>query len=108
MANDPGRPRLRVVATVVTVGWYTERLLPRVVDVALVKHTDGVRARVASGLQGEVLEVGFGSGRNVPHLPREVTRGPPFWTCLWVSDTAQSGKPVPWSCWPWRRAPGRC
>jgi len=59
---------------VVTVGWYTDRLLPRVVDVALGKHTEGVRARVAGGLQGEVLEVGFGSGRNVPHLPREVTR----------------------------------
>ena len=46
----------------------------RFIDVALGKQTDPVRARVASGLSGEVLEVGFGSGRNVPHLPSGVTR----------------------------------
>lgn len=33
-----------------------------------------IRARVASGLEGEVLEVGFGSGLNVPHYPSGVTR----------------------------------
>jgi len=57
------------------VGWYEERVLPRVVDVALGgKAFDRLRARVASGLEGEVLEVGFGSGRNVPHYPASVTR----------------------------------
>ena len=49
--------------------------VPRVVDVALRgKQFDRVRARVASGLDGEVLEVGFGSGRNVPHYPASVRR----------------------------------
>jgi ubiquinone/menaquinone biosynthesis C-methylase UbiE len=33
-----------------------------------------VRARVASGLCGDVLEVGFGSGLNVPHYPASVHR----------------------------------
>ena len=57
------------------MGWYEERVLPRVVDVALGgKAFDRLRARVASGLEGEVLEVGFGSGRNVPHYPASVTR----------------------------------
>lgn len=56
------------------MGFYADQVLPRFIDVALGKQTDPVRARVASGLSGDVLEVGFGSGRNVPHLPASVTR----------------------------------
>jgi hypothetical protein len=33
-----------------------------------------MRARVAASLEGEVLEVGFGSGLSVPHYPAGVTR----------------------------------
>lgn len=58
----------------VPMGFYGDQVLPRFIDVALGKQTDPVRARVASGLSGEVLEVGFGSGRNIPHLPAAVTR----------------------------------
>ena len=54
--------------------FYEAQVLPRVLDVLLGRHTDPIRARVAAGLSGEVLEVGFGSGRNVPHLPAGVTR----------------------------------
>src|ERR1700690_988873 len=32
-----------------------------------------IRARTAAGLQGEVIELGFGSGLNVPYYPPEVT-----------------------------------
>jgi ubiquinone/menaquinone biosynthesis C-methylase UbiE len=57
------------------MGWYEDRVLPRVVDVALRgKQFDRVRARVAGGLDGEVLEIGFGFGRNVPHYPASVRR----------------------------------
>jgi ubiquinone/menaquinone biosynthesis C-methylase UbiE len=57
------------------VGWYVDRLLPRVTDVALRgAEFTSARARVCEGLAGEVLEVGFGSGRNVPHYPTDVTR----------------------------------
>jgi len=56
------------------MGFYAEQVLPRVIDVALGRRTDPVRARVAGDLAGEVLEVGFGSGRNVTHLPGAVTR----------------------------------
>jgi ubiquinone/menaquinone biosynthesis C-methylase UbiE len=33
-----------------------------------------IRARVAAELDGEVLEIGFGSGLNVPHYPQAITR----------------------------------
>jgi ubiquinone/menaquinone biosynthesis C-methylase UbiE len=57
------------------VGFYEARVLPRVVDVLLGgKDFARVRARVCAGLAGEVLEVGFGSGRNVPHYPAAVSR----------------------------------
>jgi ubiquinone/menaquinone biosynthesis C-methylase UbiE len=57
------------------MGFYEEQVLPRFIDVALsAKQFRELRARVASGLEGEVLEVGFGSGRNVPHYPSAVKR----------------------------------
>jgi ubiquinone/menaquinone biosynthesis C-methylase UbiE len=57
------------------VGFYQERILPRVTDVLLGgRQFATIRARVCERLDGEVLEVGFGSGRNVPHYPPRVTR----------------------------------
>jgi ubiquinone/menaquinone biosynthesis C-methylase UbiE len=57
------------------VGFYENQVLPRFVDVVLGgKQFARLRARVASELEGEVLEVGFGSGRNVPYYPASVTR----------------------------------
>lgn len=57
------------------MGFYVDRILPRITDVALSgKEFDRLRARVCAGLSGEVVEVGFGSGRNVPHYPSNVDR----------------------------------
>jgi ubiquinone/menaquinone biosynthesis C-methylase UbiE len=57
------------------VGFYVERVLPRLTNAMLGSRSLGkFRARVASGLEGEVLEIGFGSGLNVPHYPAAVTR----------------------------------
>jgi SAM-dependent methyltransferase len=56
------------------MGIYVDRVLPRLTDVMLGAGFDPIRARVCAGLEGEVLEVGFGSGRNVPHYPPSVTR----------------------------------
>jgi ubiquinone/menaquinone biosynthesis C-methylase UbiE len=57
------------------VGFYVDRVLPRVTDLALSgSESSRIRARVCAELSGDVLEVGFGSGRNVPHYPAAVTR----------------------------------
>lgn len=56
------------------MGFYSEQVLPRLTDVMLGRPMEDVRARVAAPLSGEVLEIGFGSGRNVPHLSGGVTR----------------------------------
>lgn len=56
------------------MSWYEKRVLPRIINKVLDnKHTREVRQRVAGGLSGDVLEIGFGSGLNLPHLPAAVT-----------------------------------
>jgi SAM-dependent methyltransferase len=56
------------------MGWWGEQVVPRTVDVLLGNAEVGkLRAQACAGLHGQVLEVGFGSGLNVPHYPPEVT-----------------------------------
>ena len=57
------------------MGVYGEQILPRVVNVACgLKSADPLRTRVCAGLEGEVVEIGFGSGLNIPFYPDRVTR----------------------------------
>lgn len=56
------------------MAFYRERLLPRLQDKVMSrKVTREARARVASGLGGDVVEIGFGTGLNAPHYPADVT-----------------------------------
>ncbi|HET6354924.1 class I SAM-dependent methyltransferase [Streptomyces sp.] len=56
------------------MGFYAERVLPRVVNVACgAKTAQPLRRRVCEGLKGEVVEIGFGTGHNVPFYPETVT-----------------------------------
>ena len=57
------------------MGFYEDQILPRITE-RVMSHREltVIRARVAASLDGEVLEVGFGSGLNVPHYPGAVTR----------------------------------
>ena len=55
--------------------WWTEQLVPCLVDLALTDATVGRwRTTVCAGLRGDVLEIGFGSGRNLPFYPDAVSR----------------------------------
>ncbi|KJE20540.1 hypothetical protein FF36_05132 [Frankia torreyi] len=56
------------------MGFYDDQVLPRIVDLVLGRPVAQARARVTAGLSGEILEIGFGSGRNIAHLPATVTR----------------------------------
>lgn len=56
------------------MGFWTERVVPHLTDVSLRSPEIGERrAEACRGLQGRVLEIGFGSGLNLRHLPPEVT-----------------------------------
>ena len=56
------------------MGLYSEHVLPRIVDVACnMKGNVPQRRRVCEGLSGEVVEIGFGTGHNVPFYPAAVT-----------------------------------
>ena len=57
------------------MGFYRDRVFPRVIDMACnTAETRRIRAEVCAPLAGEVLEIGFGTGLNLPHLPPSVTR----------------------------------
>jgi SAM-dependent methyltransferase len=56
------------------MGLYERRILPRVLDFACgFKELHPLRRRVCAGLAGEVIELGFGSGHNVPFYPSAVS-----------------------------------
>ena len=57
------------------MGFYDDQVVPRLTDLIMRRRElTAIRARVAAALDGDILEVGFGSGLNVAHYPPTVTR----------------------------------
>jgi SAM-dependent methyltransferase len=57
------------------MGFWTDHIVPRITDAALDnRDVRRHRERAVAGLRGTVLEIGFGSGLNVPVYPPEVER----------------------------------
>ena len=81
------------------VGFYSRHLRPRLHAVSLNDRVTGeVRSRVCAGLRGDVLEIGYGSGLNQPHLPPAVTGVwaiEPSVTALRLSQERRAASPVP-------------
>jgi ubiquinone/menaquinone biosynthesis C-methylase UbiE len=57
-------------------GWWERRVVPHLVDrfANASKDVQAMRRRVCEPLTGEIAEVGFGTGHNLPYLPPAVTR----------------------------------
>jgi SAM-dependent methyltransferase len=57
------------------MSFYDERVLPRVIDTVMnTKQTRESRGRVCAPLAGDVVEIGFGTGHNLPFMTSAVTR----------------------------------
>ena len=57
------------------MGFYAERIFPKIMNLVMnTKQSRRIRSEVCAPLAGDVLEIGFGSGLNLPHLPEAVVR----------------------------------
>ena len=81
------------------MGLYSTHLRPRLLDAGCGEKVTGeARERVCAGLAGDVVEIGYGSGLNQPHLPPEVTgiwTVEPSATAIRLSENRRSASAIP-------------
>jgi ubiquinone/menaquinone biosynthesis C-methylase UbiE len=81
------------------VGWWTERVVPRCTERTLSSEpVRDLRREVCAGLAGRVLEIGFGSGLNVPFYPaavRSVDAVEPSALAWEMSAERRAAAPIP-------------
>jgi ubiquinone/menaquinone biosynthesis C-methylase UbiE len=57
------------------MAFYRDQVFPRVMNLLMNSRTTReIRGRVCADLEGDVVEIGFGSGHNLPFYPAAVTR----------------------------------
>jgi len=55
------------------MAFYRDRVFPRAINLIMnTKETRRLRAQVCGPLAGDVVEIGFGTGLNLPHMPASV------------------------------------
>lgn len=81
------------------MGFYQNQILPRLQDkVMAVERLRAARARVCSSLSGDVVEVGFGTGLNIPYYPSDITKiyaVEPSAVCMRISEPRRQRSQVP-------------
>ncbi|WP_256842228.1 class I SAM-dependent methyltransferase [Ornithinimicrobium cryptoxanthini] len=81
------------------MGWWNERVVPRMTHATLDNPiVAGYRRQVCADLAGDVLELGFGTGLNLPHLPsavRSLTAVEPSDLSWQIAEEAIAASPVP-------------
>ena len=87
------------------MGFYRRQILPRMINVMCGdRNAEPHRRRVCAGLAGHVLEIGFGSGLNVPFYPDTVshlTAVDPSEVAWRLADKRLKASPIPvhWAAW---------
>src|SRR5438874_2922552 len=82
------------------MGLYSDQILPRFQDKVMARKPNrAVRARVCVGLEGAVVEVGFGTALNAPYYPpavKKVVAIEPSQVCMKIAEPriAKSSVPV--------------
>ena len=57
------------------MGFYSNSVIPYCIDLAMSgSNLDRYRQQLLTDVSGEILEIGFGTGLNLPHYPQSVTK----------------------------------
>jgi ubiquinone/menaquinone biosynthesis C-methylase UbiE len=82
------------------MGFYQEQILPRFQDKVMARKPNrAVRARVCEGLDGAVVEVGFGTALNAPYYPpavKKIVAIEPSKVCMRIAEPriAKASTPI--------------